>query len=216
MWIEIIGDVPLPLRRCSATPLRLLAEDFEGAIGAFGSGGLEADVGTLVDDDLFGFGGGEGDVCAVIISEGGPGGIVVADLEGDGSGEGGGGDDEQGGRLLQLIRFEDIGEGLAGRDDHVGDGDDFEAGYFGVGEEAFVAGYFPGIISNINKIALGDFVAEVAHDKEHAGVFDLEVAELVAAVGGAKGMVEGDGGGDQLAFGVFEDYTAGDGTGGEF
>jgi len=83
----------------------LLAEDFEGAVRAFGGGGLEADVGAFVDDDFFGFGGGEGDVGAVIIGEGGPGGVVVADLEGDGSGEGGWGDDEQGGRLLQMIRL---------------------------------------------------------------------------------------------------------------
>jgi len=194
----------------------LLAEDFEGAVGAFGGGGLEADVGTLVDEDFFGFGGGEGDVCAIIIGEGGPGGVVVADLEGNGSGEGGGGDNEEGRRLLQMIRFEDVGEGLAGWDDHVGDGDHFEAGDFGVGEEAFVAGDFPGIIPDVNEIALGDFIAEVAHDEEHAGVFDLEVAEFVTAVGGAKGMMKGDCGGEEVAFGVFEDDSAGDGAGGEF
>jgi len=193
-----------------------LAEDFEGAGGAFGGGGLEADVGAFVDEDFFGFGGREGDVSAVIIGEGGPGGIVVADLEGDGSGEGGRGDDEQTGGLAEVIGFEDVGEGLAGWNDHVGNGDDFQAGDFGVGEEAFIAGYFPGIIPDINEVALGDFVAEVAHYEEHAGVFDFELAEFVAAVGGAKGVVEGDGGGYQFAFGVFEDDAAGDGAGGEF
>jgi len=85
-----------------------------------------------------------------------------------------------------------------------------------VGEEAFVTGYFPGVIPDVNEIALGDFVAEVAHYEEHAGVFDLEVAEFVAAVGGAKGMMKGDSGGEEVAFGVFEDYSAGNGSGGEF
>jgi hypothetical protein len=53
-----------------------------------------------------------------------------------------------------------------------------------VGEEALITGDFPGVSANMNKITLGDFVTQIGQDKEHAGVFDLKLAKLVAAVGG--------------------------------